>query len=40
MENQAAILKQKFQNSTALPFEEVLPAAIVQQVLQAQGVKY
>ncbi len=40
MANRAEILKQKFQNSLALPFEHVLPEALVQQVLQEQGVKY
>jgi hypothetical protein len=40
MTNRAAILKQQLQNSIALPFEHVLPEAILQQVLQAQGVKY
>jgi hypothetical protein len=40
MTNRAEILKQKFQHSIALPFEQVLPEAVVQQVLQDQGVKY
>jgi hypothetical protein len=40
MANRATILKQKFQNSIALPFEQVLPEAVMQQVLQQQGVKY
>jgi hypothetical protein len=40
MANRAEILKQKFQNSLALPFEQVLPESLVQQVLQEQGVKY
>jgi len=40
MANRAAILKQKFHNSIALPFESVLPEAVIQQVLQEQGVKY
>jgi hypothetical protein len=39
MANRAEILKQKFQNSIALPFEQVLPEAVLQQVLQEQGVK-
>ncbi|UBF24191.1 hypothetical protein K9N68_21030 [Kovacikia minuta CCNUW1] len=37
MTNRAEILKQKFQDSIALPFEHVLPESVVQQVLQAQG---
>jgi hypothetical protein len=40
MANRAEILKQKLQTSIALPFEQVLPEAVVQQVLQEQGVKY
>ncbi len=40
MTNRAAILKQKFQTSIGLPFEQVLPQAVVQQVLQEQGVNY
>jgi hypothetical protein len=40
MTNRAAILKQKFQTSIALPFEQVLPEPVVQQILQEQGVKY
>lgn len=40
MANRAAILKQKFQNSLALPFEHVLPESLIQTVLQQQGVKY
>lgn len=40
MTNRAEILKQKFQASIGLPFERVLPEPVVQQVLQAQGVKY
>ena len=40
MPNRAAILKQKFQNSLALPFEQVLPSAVIQQVLKEQGVSY
>lgn len=40
MTNRAEILKQKFQASIALPFEQVLPEPVVQQVLQEQGVKY
>jgi hypothetical protein len=38
--NRAAILKQKFQDSLALPFEQVLPEAVIQQVLKEQGVSY
>lgn len=40
MANRATILKQKFQNSIALPFEQVLPEVVIQQVLQEQGVQY
>ncbi len=40
MTNRAEILKQKFQNSIGLPFEQVLPEALLQQVLQEQGVQY
>ncbi len=40
MTNRAEILKQKFQNSIGLPFEQTLAEAVVQQVLQEQGVKY
>jgi len=40
MPNQAAILKQKFQDSLALPFEQVLSEAVIQKVLEEQGVSY
>lgn len=40
MANRAAVLKQKFQNSIALPFEQVLPEGVIQQVLEKQGVHY
>lgn len=40
MANRAYILKQKYQNSVALPFEQVLPEAVIQKVLQEQGVGY
>lgn len=40
MTNRAEILKQRFQTSIALPFEQVLPEPVVQQVLQEQGVRY
>ncbi len=40
MANRAYILKQKFQNSIALPFEQVLPEGTIQKVLQEQGVSY
>lgn len=40
MPNRAAILKQKFQDSIALPFEQVLPEAVIQKVLAEQGVSY
>lgn len=40
MANRATILKQKFQNSVALPFEQVLSEAVMQQVLEEQGISY
>ncbi len=40
MPNRAAIIKQKFQGSLALPFEQILPSAVMQQVLEEQGVSY
>jgi hypothetical protein len=40
MPNRAAILKQKFQDSLGLPFEQVLSEAVLQNELQAQGVSY
>ena len=40
MTNRAYILKQTFQNSIALPFEQVLPEAMLQKVLEEQGVHY
>lgn len=40
MANRAYILKQKYQNSVALPFEQVLAEATIQKVLQEQGVEY
>jgi len=40
MANRATILKQKFESSVALPFEQVLPEAVIQKVLEAQGVRY
>lgn len=40
MPNRAEILKQKFQNSLALPFEQVLPEAVIQKVLEEQGIRY
>ena len=40
MANRAAILKQTFQNSVALPFEQVLPEVVLQKLLEEQGVKY
>lgn len=40
MANRAAILKQKFQDSIGLPFERVLPEAVIQTVLEQQGVNY
>jgi hypothetical protein len=38
--NRAEILKQKFQYSIALPFEQVLPEAVIQKALEEQGVRY
>ncbi len=32
--------EQKYQNSVALPFEQVLPEAVIQKVFQEQGVGY
>ena len=40
MPNRAAILKQKFQSSLALPFEQALPEAVIQKVLTEHGVSY
>jgi hypothetical protein len=40
MPNRAEILKQKFQDSLALPFEQVLPEAVLQQILEQEGVAY
>ena len=40
MPNRAAILKQKFQDSLGLPFEQVLPEEVIQTVLEQQGVEY
>jgi len=40
MANRAEILKQKFQTSVALPIEPVLPEAVIEQILDEQGVKY
>jgi hypothetical protein len=40
MPNRADILKQKFQDSLGLPFEQVLPEAVIQKVLEEQGVSY
>jgi hypothetical protein len=40
MANRAVILKQKFQSSVALPFEQVLPEAVLEKVLEEHGVKY
>lgn len=38
--NRAYILKQKFQNSLALPLEQVLTEEMIQQVLEQQQVRY
>lgn len=40
MRNRAEILKQQFQNSLALPFEQVLSAEVLQRVLEEQGMSY
>ena len=40
MPNRAEILKQQFQNSLALPFEQVLSAEVIQTVLEEQGMSY
>ncbi len=40
MTNRAAILKQKFQNSIALPFAAVLPEPLIQAMFVAQGLTY
>lgn len=40
MASRSEILKHRFQNSVALPFEQVLPEAVIQQVLEAQGIHY
>ena len=40
MAKRAYILKQKFQSSVGLPFEQVLSETDIQKVFQEQGVKY
>jgi hypothetical protein len=40
MANRAEILKQKFQDSIGLPWEQVLPETAIKQVLAEQGVNY
>jgi hypothetical protein len=40
MANRAEILKQKFQTSVALPFEQVLPEDMIEQILDEQGIRY
>lgn len=40
MANRAYILKQQFQSSLALPFEQVLSEGVIQTVLEEQGVIY
>ena len=37
--NRAAILKQKFQDSLALPFEQALPEALIQKVLREHSLQ-
>jgi len=39
MPNRAEIL-QKFQNSLALPFEQVLTQEVIQQILEQEQVSY
>lgn len=38
--NRAYILKQKFQNSLAVPFEQVLTEEVIQQILDQEEVSY
>ncbi|MBE9113877.1 hypothetical protein IQ273_31390 [Nodosilinea sp. LEGE 07298] len=40
MPNRAEVLKEKYQNSTGLPFAEVLPEAEIQAVLDEAGITY
>jgi len=40
MPNRAEILKQQFQNSVALPFEQVLSEGVIQKVLEEQSLSY
>ena len=40
MPNRAEILKQKFQNSLTLPFEQMLTEAMLQQVLEQEQISY
>lgn len=40
MPNRAEILNQKFQNSLALPFEQVLTTEVIQQILEQERVRY
>ena len=40
MTNRAEILKQQFETSLALPFEQVLSAEVMQSVLEEQEVSY
>ena len=40
MPNRAYILKQKFQNSLAVPFEQVLTEEVIQQILDQEEVSY
>jgi len=40
MPNRADILKQQFQSSLALPFEQVLSEGVIQTVIEEQGVSY
>ena len=40
MPNRAEVLKEKYQNSTGLPFAKVLPESEIQSVLDEQGIAY
>lgn len=40
MPNRAEVLKEKYQNSTGLPFAKILPEAEIQSVLDEQGIAY
>jgi Insertion element 4 transposase N-terminal len=40
MTNRAEILKQKFENSVGLPFQELLGQDFIEQILKEQGINY